>query len=201
MENYFSAADLVKRSAAQIKYLRDRRDKQIKTITEKMQFGQNYQHQVAQKMEAAEEFRTSVTIDDIVIFACHDIVCQDKLVEIKTTQFGTEQWYLESCLLQVAFYKSLVMLSDGYMFTPKFRIKEGYKKECKKINKLIPYYLQFGETKYIVDVKNPSTIVDYFVTKAKATLNSYADARNYDEKHKFKHFKELKRYFTYKTVI
>ena len=198
MAIYFSAADLVKKSAAQIKYLRD---KMVSIHTWKMEHGIEYQREIAeQKEESAEEFRTSRTDDNIVVFACHDIVCPDKLIEVKSIEFGSEQWYLESSLVQTAYYKSLVMTSDGSMFTPKFRIKEGFKREYKSVSPNIAYHLQFGEDDYVIEVQNPIKIINYFLEKAKATLGDYEDARVYDKLHKFKHFEELKDLFTYEKI-
>ena len=76
---YFSASDLIKKSAAQIKYLRD---KKISIHTWRMQNGIEFQHQIAEKKEnAAEEFRSSYNSPDneIVIFATHDIVTPTEL--------------------------------------------------------------------------------------------------------------------------
>ena len=88
MSNYFSAADLVKKSASQIKYLRD---KMISIHTWRMDHGIQFQKQIAeQKEESAEEFRTSLEDpnpeSDIVVFATHDVVCPDKIIEVKTTE-------------------------------------------------------------------------------------------------------------------
>ena len=198
MDIYFSAADLCKKSAAQILYLRN---KQERIRTWRMEMGIKYQHQVAeQKEDAAEEFRTSIADGDIVIFACHDIVCPDKLIEVKSIEGETEQWYFESSLLQTAYYKSIVMSSDGHMFTPKFRLREGYKKEHKKVNPNIAYHLLFGEEEFDIEVQNPQKMVEYFFTKAEATLLDYATARAYDAEHKFKHYEELKECFTWKKL-
>lgn len=198
MKNYFSAADLVKRSASQIKYLRDKR---LKIYTKQMESGVSFQNHVAElKEESAEEFRTTVDCGNIIIFACHDIITPTKVIEVKTIEFGAEQWYLESSVLQTAFYKSLLMMSDGKVYTPKFRIKEGYKKEVKSLNTHIDYCLQFGNTVYLVEVSNPNNIVNYFVEKAIITLQDYSVCKEYDSKHKFQHFKELKQYFKYKQL-
>ena len=195
----FSAADLVKKSATQIKYIRD---KMISIHTWKMDHGIEYEKKVAKEnLGSCEELRTAYSNDDIVIFACHDIVCDDKVVEVKTTEFGEEQWYFESSLLQTAFYKSLLMTSEGDLYTPKFRIKEGYNKEYKKINPDTPYHLRFGEKEYDVVVNNPKAIIEYFLDKAKITMLEYDDCRSYDERHKFKHFEEQKNYFTYNEIV
>lgn len=55
---YFSAADLVKKSAAQIKYLRDRK---ISIHTWKMQNGIEFQRQIAEKKENAANAGVSIS--------------------------------------------------------------------------------------------------------------------------------------------
>lgn len=197
---YFSASDLIKKSAAQIKYLRD---KKISIHTWRMQNGVEFQHQIAEKKEnAAEEFRSSYNSPDneIVIFATHDIVTPTEIIEVKTIQYGKEQWYFESSLLQAAYYKALLMQSSGDLYTPTFRVNEGYPKEHKKVDPNIPYKLQFGDETYSIDVLFPDVLIDYFLQKAKATLGSYDDCREYDSIHKFKHYEQLKHTFTYENI-
>jgi hypothetical protein len=194
----FSASDLVKKSAAQIKYLRD---KAISIHTWKMENGIEYEHKIAEENKGScEEMRTAYSNNDITIFACHDIVCDDKIIEVKTTEFGDEQWYFESSLVQVAFYKSLLMTSNGDLYTPKFRTKEGYNRDYKKVNPNIDYHLMFGDKEYKIDVLNPDKIIEYFLDKAKITMLEYDDCRNYDKQHKWQHYNELCKYFNYEKV-
>ena len=104
--------------------------------------------------------------------------------------------------MQCAFYKSLLLHSNGFVTTPKFRIKEGYNKESKRVDINKPYILHIGNDEYEVSLKNKEAsekILEYFYEKAKSTGN-YDDARLYDSTHKFKHFEHLKQYFTYEKI-
>lgn len=194
-----SASDLVKRSALQIRFLRMKRQS---IITRRMLAGVQYQNQVAveQKAEDAQEYRTTVQVGDLVIFACHDIITPDYCMEVKSITPGSnvEDWYLESSLLQTAFYKSLLMCSDGYVCTPKFRIKEGYNKKTLLIDKNLPYILKMGESSsWEVTTLYPEKIIQYFAEKGKVTFGDELDCRKYDRMHKFKHFKECRNLFEY----
>lgn len=165
-----------------------------------------FQHKVAEEKGCtAEEFRTCVEYKDIFIFACHDLITEDGFVEVKNIDDDSKeipQWYLESSLLQCALYKSLLLHSNGFVTTPKFRIKEGYNKESKRVDINKPYILHIGNDEYEVSLKNKEAsekILEYFYEKAKSTGN-YDDARLYDSTHKFKHFEHLKQYFTYEKI-
>ena len=92
------------------------------------------------------------------------------------------------------------MSSNGDLYTPTFRVNEGYPKEHKKVDPNIPYKLQFGNETYSINVLFPDVLIDYFLQKAKATLGSYDDCREYDNLHKFKHYEQLKHTFTYENV-
>ena len=161
-----------------------------------MEHGVEYEHKVAEENKGScMEMVTVYNREDITIFACHDIVCDDKIIEVKTTEFGHERWYFESSLVQVAFYKSLLMTSNGDLFTPKFRIREGYNKDYKKAKPDIEYHLRFGDEEYKIDVIHPESIIQYFLNKAKVTMLEYDDCRKYDKAHKFRHYSDLCQYF------
>ena len=203
LENkYLSASDLVKKSALQIRFLRLKKQS---ILTWRMQQGIAYQNKVAieHKAEAAQEYRTTVQLGDLVIFACHDIITPDYMMEVKSITPGSkiEDWYLKSSLLQVAFYQSLFKISDGWVVTPKFRIKEGYEKQRLLLDKNLPYLLKMGEdSTWEVDTHNPHLIVDYFREKGEVTFKDEWDCRKYDTKHKFKHFDECKEFFTFRML-
>lgn len=203
LENKFlSASDLVKRSALQIRFLRLKRQS---IITWRMQHGVVYQNKVAieQKAEAAQEYRTTVQLGDLIIFACHDIITPNYLMEVKSITPGSkvEDWYLQSSLLQVAFYKSLLQISNGYVVTPKFRIKEGYEKNKMLINKDTPYLLKMGDlSTWEVNTLNPDEIVSYFREKGEITFKDEWDCKDYDAQHKFKHYDECKKFFTFHKI-
>lgn len=193
----FSAATLVKSSAAQIRYYRDN----PKPVTVNQVTGESYQHKVASLLNSiGEELKTSVLITDeqIIINACHDIITERYLLEVKNVtpyEGGVDKWYLESSILQCAFYKTLVMLSNGNLTTPKFRLDAGVKNFSTRIDTDIRYLLLFGEALLEVNVTNPSGILEYFVNKAVSTLYSYDNAKAWDNIHKHREFEETSNFF------
>lgn len=200
----FSASDLIKKSAAQIKYLQLRRELYRKRLTENCQRGVNYQAKMACKLEAAEEYRGTYCQNDIVIYFCNDLVTARKIVEVKSVVGAVESWYFESSLLQTAFYKAMLMLSNGWLFTPKFRIKEGYARNKIQVNPLIDYHLLFGNKEYkiiIPTIEDAKIIVDFFVQKASIIAKgSWDEARSFDSKYKFKQYEALNNHFKYNLV-
>lgn len=199
IEKCLSASDLVKRSALQIRYLRIKREQ---ILTRRMLSGIAYQNKVAVELQAedAQEFRTTLSVDDLTIFACHDIVTSDYIMEVKSIEEGSkvEDWYIESSLLQTAFYKALLMCSDGKVFTPKFRIKEGYKRQMKQLDVNLPYRLKLGNlASYEVNVVSPMELIKYFAEKGRITFLSREECVAYDKIHKFKHVSFCHDYYTY----
>lgn len=197
----FSAADLVKRSAAQIWYFRFKAES--RKVSQAEYDGEAYQKKVAEsKGEVAQELRGMYKKGDIIVFFSNDLYKDGIFYEVKMVSDPQEEvpmWYLESSLLQVAFYKSMLMASSGIMNTPTFRVKEGYDAQTIKVNVHSEYHLLFGEEEYRVVVTHPKEILAYFIKKAKATLD-YDEAKLYDYDNKFKHFQHLRKYFTFDRI-
>jgi len=191
----FSASDLIKKSAKQILFLRNRK----KRVTSGMIRGNEYAKKVVEKKHAtAEEIRGAFHKDNITIFFSNDMLKNNILFEIKMIDEDREvaDWYFESSILQTVFYKSLLMNSTGILVTPQFRIKQGYDSQTIKVPTNTEYHLLFGEDEYKIEVIDDKKINDYFIRKANATFD-WEDAELYDYDHKFKHFQHLKKYFKY----
>lgn len=205
-DNWYSASDLIKKSASQITFFKKKRENITNMLNKRIEEGVKFQHEVAvEKGCAAEEFRTTVKYKDIIIFACHDLITDDAFIEVKNIDDDTKpipSWYLESSLLQCAFYKSLLLLSNSKVISPKFRIKEGYDRQVLRVNINNPYILHIGNDEYEVTLNEEDShikIVEYFYQKASMT-SDYDIAHGYDNKHKFQHFKELSKHFTYRKI-
>ena len=195
----FSASDLVKRSACQIKYLLNNK-LDIKASKKQLQ-GLNHQNELGNKLNAKQEYRGIYKNDNIIIYYCNDLILNDKIVEVKNVEGKIEDWYFQSSILQTAFYKSLILNSDGVLETPQFKIDQDYKREVIHININLPYYLYFGDEKYLVTVKEPEYIIDFFYNKAKLTITeSYYYLRLYDSKNRYNQFSLLKECFSYKKI-
>ena len=186
----FSASELVKRSASQLLY------KEVKKLqwqaTPRQYRGNKYADDIVQKEEASSEKRGAYNINaEDVIFFCIDLVKDDKFVEIKMVEGEYESWYLESSILQACFYKTLLSKCDC-LFTPKFRLKEGYKQEALKVPTDYSFELWFGDiAKY--SVQSNERLLDHYVNKANlikeclSTVN-FDPCREFDSKYKFKEF-------------
>lgn len=192
MSTSFSAASLVKSSAAQIIFYRNN----PRPITQGITVGTEYQHKVSQLLgdSIVEEMRTSIQIGDIIINACHDIVASNYILEVKMVtpyEGGVDKWYLESCILQCALFKALLMESNGYLCTPKFMIDQGVKETKMYIDTQIRYLLLFGKALIEVEVPDSNRLLGYFVEKAMSTIdNDYTKARAWDNLHKHREFIE-----------
>ncbi len=193
----FSASDLVKKTCKQLKYLRGKE----KVVTQEQLSGEEYQHKLAQTLVGAnEEMKTTFVCQgaDITIFACHDIVTDKFIAEIKdTSKFEVKEYYKQKSLLQAAFYKSLLMESNGILTTPEFRIQQGFEPKTMTVDKNIEYILMFGNEKYNIEVGDSFSIVFYFVKKALISLESYNTIEEYERLHKHKEFEELQGCFKY----
>lgn len=204
MENnqtiFFSASDLIKKSASQIKYLRDKAERYV---SNRMLLGEAFQKKVIKQKNAdADEMRGIYQQDNIIIFFSNDMIKDGKVVEIKMVNDEKDcpLWYFKSSILQTAFYKALLMKSNGILSTPTFRIKEGYNKKTIKINPNTKYNLIFGKEEYSIEVTNKEKIVNFFINKAKVSLLSYNDTKLYDFKYKFKEYDNLKDSFIFTKI-
>ena len=73
-DNYYSASELLKKSATQIVFFKNKRQ----AITDRINKGNEVPAQGGRgKGCTAEEFRTCIEYKDIIIFACHDLITED----------------------------------------------------------------------------------------------------------------------------
>lgn len=210
MENLvkYSASDLIKKSCRQIIFLRNKKEQIISRMQLK---GTQFQSKISEEIKIlnkgiiAEELRGVYNYDNITIFFCIDLYVNNCFYEIKSIfdkngneSLEYEDWYLNNSLLQCAFYKSLLMLGENNtLFTPKFRLKEGFEFKAQPINKYNDYFLIFGNVeKYKIEVTNPEEII-YFYKQKIEHLKNYDCATIFDSKYKRKEFDFLKKYFKY----
>jgi len=213
MEKKFSAADLIKCSARQMVYLANKKERIASYLQMK---GVEYQSRIVADEKnhgiVADEMRgcynCSLDGDDITIFFCIDMVKDGKFYEIKmnndidgNVRTDYEPWYFQISLLQCAFYKSLLLkMHDHTLYTPKFRIKEGFEKAALQINPEWDYILKFGEIgEFVVDVVNPDKIIDFYKNKI-ANITDYDAATDFDREFKHKEFKHLEKYIVYRQI-
>lgn len=93
---YFSAKDLCTRSCMQIKMFRERPELKPKPNTNQWK-GCDFQHEVAKTLDnvVGEEMGGCVQDDNLLIYFSNDIVCMDKIIEVKSideTEEGYSYW-------------------------------------------------------------------------------------------------------------
>lgn len=187
----FSAAELVKKSAAQLVYI------ELKRLSFKPTIGQlkgdKYANEIVKKNEASSEKRGIVSLNkEDTLFFCIDLVKDNKFVEIKMVEDENtyEDWYLESSIIQSTLYASL-LTKVKILDTPKFRKKEGYKQEIVEVPNNFEFELWFGISKY--KVYPNEDILNHYLKKAELIkdcikLIDYDSAKLFDSSFKFKEF-------------
>ena len=203
--NTFSAKELCTRSCMQLKMFQEHPEKKpIPFENPNIIAGDKYQHKLARNFTNVidEEMRGSLVTTNLTINFTHDIVCDDKIVEIKyvDSNRGVEDWYLKSSLLQCAVYKALTNKCGGHLETATFRVNMGHERQRATVPYDIPYLLYFGDEKYKIITHNDDAIVDFIVNKAYASLD-WTLAKDFDTKHKHKEFDILSPYFAAQRIF
>ena len=195
-----SLKDLLTKSCMQLKYLREHPEKK-RTPSSLMYEGCRYQHQIAavQPNLIGEEMGCCFETDDIRIYFSNDIICSDRIIEVKQINGHYEDYYLENSLLQCAVYKAFILACNGNLATSKFHVQNGNDYKSYKIAFNHKYYLFFGNRVFSISVITPSALVNFIVNKANASL-SYETAKEFDYEFKHKEFEMLSKYFTFKEV-
>lgn len=188
----FSASDLIKKSAAQILY------KEVKKIewkkTNRQYRGNEYAEEIVKKENASSERRGCIVVENCNLFFCIDMLKDNLAVEIKMIENSYEDWYLHSSILQATFYYT-ALSKVKTLYTPKFKLKEGYKQEATSIPSNLEFQLWFGDDKYKIFTNED--IYNHYVKKMKLIhdcLNpiNFEDCRKFDNHYKFKEFNLLK---------
>lgn len=199
-----SASDLIKKSSKTICYFRNK--KANYPVSERMLRG----CEEAERKSVSEykEMRGCYEHPFFLLFYSFDEIIPGKpvqLIEHKNIEQGSiiEDWYVNSCILQVALYHSLAMKNPcKKYYTAKFFCKQGHEtKYLDLAGQPIKSVLKLGNTTYYISVKKPDKIVDFYFEKATTTFE-YFTAINWDIKWKFKEWEHLKKYVIYtKTVF
>ena len=193
----FSAKDLCTRSCMQIKMFDEHPELRPKPNINTNN-GVSYQHTIALKTDnvIGEEMRGSYCEDNIWINFSNDIVCNNKIIEVKSVNREVEKWYFENSILQCAVYKALLHKSNKRLITSTFYAQMGNPLIETSVDNNIEYYLQFGEELYKIEVTNPDKIVKFLIDKAKASTD-WTMARDFDSKFKRKEYTELQDCFNF----
>lgn len=202
MINY-SAAKLIKQSAAQIAYLTYKYLKDgVHTVPTKEQVkGVIHQNTIAKENKLSEELRGTLNFDDCKLHFCIDGYNKNDNIyyEIKSTNFKVEKWYYEQSVIQSIFLATAIS-KVSELCTPSFLIKKGYEKITEQVKDDYKFYLLFGKKKILI--KPNSHIYDFYIRKLhivnKCIIESdktfYLDlleAKKYDALYKFKDYELL----------
>lgn len=197
----FSAADLVKKSASQIAYFEM---KKLERVASPRQIkGNQYSDEVVQKLGASSEKRGTIIGEKYRLYFCIDMIQKNVATEIKMVDGEYEEWYLQSSIIQSAYYAQLLK-SVQYLDTPKFKIKEGYEQDfIDTTNIQWKYELLFGNKKYSVEPcyrlqvhfeDKIDTIIETLTSK------NWFHVKKWDSMYKFKEWEEFKKYIKFKPI-
>ena len=196
----FSAKDLCSRSCMQIKFFNEHPELRPKPNIN-TEIGTTFQEDVAKSTKGVigQEMRGTYCNGGLFINFANDIVCQDKIIEVKSVRDKPEDWYFNASVLQCSFYKAMIMSGANRLRTATFFANLGNEeKEC-TVSSNIDYYLSFGEDKYLIEVKDRNAIVKFFCDKANACLD-WTAARQFDFQYKHLEYQTLKEYFSYAKI-
>lgn len=197
----FSLKELITQSAKQLKYLRDFPNKKKKP-TEAQYEGISFQDKIANSIYGviSQEMGNFIPFNGNRIYFSCDIVGRDFVIETKNVQNEYKDYYLNSCLLQCAAYKSAILSVGNKLVTSKFYSNRTGKEVSFTLNPYFRYFLFFGEKqKFEVITHQPNEIINFYIDKAKASF-SYDEAKKFDELYKHKEFEILSNLFDYRRI-
>lgn len=195
-----SAANLVKRSASQICFFSKNKFKKVNGPSAQMLEGTKSQFKKS-KSKYVEMCGCFKSGDFNIYFSIDEIIKKEDsfiLKEHKSYEENSADWYLNYAIIQAAFYHSLSLKTKQFS-TAKFYINQVNECHSLTIDKPIKTILEIGNRKFRIKVKNSTSIINYFIKKAKATLD-YKSARKWDDAHKFNDWKFLKEYIIVKEL-
>ena len=197
----FSAKDLITRSCMQIKMFAEYPEKKPQP-SQMVAYGEKFQRAVADTIPniIGEEMRGIYTNGGISIYFSNDIVCTNKIIEVKSVAGNAPDWYFQSSLVQCAFYKAMIMQGFNRLETASFHVARGNKREITIVPSYIDYILVFGEEKYKIEVNNPNGIINFFLNKARACTD-WNLAKVWDAKYKRREFECLIQYISYEPIF
>jgi len=193
-----SCSNLIKQSAKQICFIRNKAKKAIVT---KAQIAGNKSAEKNSKSEY-KEMRGCYEADKFILFYCYDEIqiSGKKLTFIEHKMANDPQeWYFHQCLLQCAFYLALALENTNtVLFTSKFYQKQGNPFLVLDTDPftIIHFKLMFGKALYSITITDAKEIINFFIEKGRASL-SYELAIEWDKQYKHKEYKVLSPFIHY----
>lgn len=204
---HLSAANLVKSSAAQCKYLLT----SPKKVTARMQEGSSYQEyctkqgsyiEMAETIDINDEIKLSYCIDEIRNYSKQRnsfTMMEHKYVENQKSLDVKNDWFARSCVVQTAFYYSLLIMNSGEFESARFlNLKKPRKVSLKGMQSKA--VLNFGGNFYEIELLDPQSILSFYRRKAIAVAGSYFLCRDFDFTYARKEYDMLKSCFQINTL-
>lgn len=201
-----SAKDLISRSCKQLWYFQQLPPREVvkKKEPSKWQIeGSNFQDMIINTHfpNCYSEMCGVFEYNGNAVFFSNDICYEDKLIEVKWIDEGSEvpDWYLQTSLVQCALYSSFIKYGCNLLHTAKFALRAGKEYKVFKIDLNAPYYLRFGNDTYIIKVKDPDPFINYIKEKLDCISDHYKAIR-FDMKYKHREFELFKENFEYRKL-
>lgn len=194
-----SLADLIKKSAKQICYIRQ---------NTKQQYNPNENHKHIMNESLSKYYNMRGTYEAVVqlvvngkvevvqfninyVFDSVEVNDLSALfIQQKNIKGSIEPWYKQSCLVQTAAYLAFAKGNKNHMLqTASFAIDRGeHSLKLNLHNRFLRSELRLDKrTEYFIYVNECNKIIEYYLEKALNTFD-YGDAIKWDDKHKHKDF-------------
>jgi hypothetical protein len=203
-----SLADLIKKSAKHICYLRQNQKQYNTNDTHKYTINESLKkyYNMRGTYEALVKVVQGNSIEEVqfnINYVFDTIEVNDLsvlFIEQKNITGAIEPWYKQSCLVQAATYLAFAKGNKNNMLqTAKYAMDSG--EPALKLtlgNKFLRSELRLGKREqYFIYMSDPDKIIQYYIEKALHTFN-YNDATKWDDKHKHKDFDFLHNSITYR---
>jgi hypothetical protein len=171
-----------------------------KEVSEWMQRGQDF----ADRMTTSEYYEMQGKLqgndDKALYFTFDEIKVKGKSLEIIEYKIATKdspKWYLQQSLLQVAFYQALATKVNSLKTAAFVQSDNPLELDLNDYKKK-RFILQFGETRYVVNVKDSREILNYYFKKVDMLGRSFGHAQDFDEYYEKSGWKHLKQFFNYR---
>lgn len=203
---HMSLSGLLKSSARQLCYLR--KNQQEKPVTDEQLEGNEA---ALKKSIGLVEMRGTYEFEYLdkkilIHYAFDEIQPNDKsclFIEHKNIKSGStvELWYRNASILQTAAYQAFAKVNPNkHLETAQFHIKEGYEKQEFELGTLyLRSELHFGNYIYSVIASTPEELVEFYKSKAIASLE-YDPAKMWDDKYKFKEYDFMHAHLAYRLL-
>lgn len=177
---FFSASQLCKQSAAQIKFLRD---KPKRPPTEQMLKGDKFADasSISELIEMSGCYYRNGNAIHFSVDEVRELKGKIHLIEHKMVTGHSNDEYFKSCIIQTAFYGCLTSLVPSLRTASWAKGEEHFMnlEQLRSEGFSFHSFLNFGGRKYRINYEI-EPIMRFFLTKARATLAPYEVTKRFD---------------------